>query len=301
MSQVTFSQLLDDVPLYTPVEVSGFLCADVVKRQEQKRAIVSFSNSSITDKTTQISWKLKPSLYCGSDGCNNYTYFEMMGDTESSLNLSSISIHRITFRCCNCKQKYYTFYLEITPTVDGNATNSTIFKIQKVGQQPRHGKAIPKKASKLIGKERNLFFKGSISENQGMGIGAFSYYRRVIDSQKDKIFDEIIKVLNLNTGNEDLIQELTAAKAETQFTKAVDKIKTTLPDGLKISGHDPLKLLYQALSEGLHNHTDEECLENAHDIKLVLFQFSERLDSALKDDAELTSAINRLARKASNK
>ena len=193
MSQVTFNQLLDDVPLYTPVEVSGFLCADVVKRQEQKRAIVSFSNSSITDKTTQISWKLKPSLYCGSDGCNNYKYFETMNDTESHLNLSCTSIHRITFRCCNCKQEHYSFYLEITPTVDGNANNSTIFKIQKVGQQPRHGKALPKKASKLIGKERNLFFKGSISENQGMGIGAFSYYRRVIDSQKTKYLTKSLR------------------------------------------------------------------------------------------------------------
>jgi hypothetical protein len=297
MSRVTFNQLLDDVPLYTPVDVSGFLCGGVVKRQEQMRELASISTSPITEKNTKISEKLKPSLYCGSDGCNNYTYFEMLSDTESHLNLTYTSINRVTFRCCNCEQKSYSFYLEITPTVNANADNNTVFQIQKVGQQPRHGKAIPKKASKLIGKERSLFFKGSISENQGMGIGAFSYYRRVIDSQKDKIFEEIIKVLNLTTGNEALIQELTDAKTETQFTKAVDKIKTALPDGLKISGHDPLKLLYQALSEGLHNHTDEECLENAHDIKLVLFQFSERLDSALKDDAELSSAVNRLARK----
>ncbi|MBA6379544.1 MULTISPECIES: hypothetical protein [unclassified Colwellia] len=297
MSQVTFNQLLDDVPLYTPVDVSGFLCDITVKRQEQNKGLAALEQRKIVEKTTQLSGKLQPSLYCGSDGCNNYTYFEMLSTTQQHLDLNCPSINRVAFRCCNCKQKSYEFYLEITPTVNGNANNDTIFRIQKVGQQPRHGKAIPKKASKLIGKERNLFFKGSISENQGMGIGAFSYYRRVIDSQKDKIFDEIIKVLNLTTGNETLIQELTDAKAETQFTKAVDKIKTALPDGLKISGYDPLKLLYQALSEGLHNHTDEECLENAHDIKLVLFQFSERLDSALKDDAELTSAINRLARK----
>ena len=294
MTQVTFNQLLDDVPLYTPVEVSGFLDNDTVLEQKTRRAA---SKSQIFNRNSYLSRKLKPSLYCGSDGCNNYTYFELLNTTETQISLSSPSINRVTLRCCNCKQKNYEFYLEITPTTKGEADNETIFQVQKVGQQPRHGKRPPAKTMKLIGKERDLFFKGSLSENQGMGIGAFSYYRRVIDSQKDKIFDEIIKVLNLASSNEALIQELTEAKAEAQFTKAVDKIKTALPDGLKISGHDPLKLLYSALSEGLHNHTDEECLENAHDIKLVLFQFSERLDSALKDDAELTSAINRLAKK----
>jgi hypothetical protein len=295
MSQVTFNQLLDDVPLYTSVEVSGFLCDSMIKKQSTM--YTPAGSTAISHKTISISATFKPSLYCDSDGCNNYTYFEMLNTTERNLNLAYTTIHRIVYRCCNCEVKSYEFYLEITPLVSGDADNDTIFEIQKIGQHPRHGKRPPAKTMKLIGKERDLFFKGSTCENQGLGIGAFSYYRRVIDSQKDKIFDEIIKVLNLTTGNEALTQELTDAKAETQFTKAVDKIKTALPDGLKINGYDPLKLLYKALSEGLHNHTDEECLENAHDIKLVLFQFSERLDSALKDDAELSSAINRLVKK----
>jgi len=300
MSQVTFNQLLDDVPLYTLVNVSGFLCDNTIKSQEQKRAVVAMGQGVIVDKTTQLSGKLKPSLYCGSDGCNNYTYFEMLNTSQQLVVLNYPSINKAVFRCCNCRQNSYEFYLEITPTVSGNANNDTIFQIQKVGQQPRHGKRAPSKALKLIGKERDLFFKGSLNENQGMGIGAFSYYRRVIDSQKDKIFDEIIKVLTLTTGNETLIQELTDAKAETQFTKAIDKINTALPDGLKISGHNPLTLLYKALSEGLHSHTDEECLELAQDIKVVLFEFSERLDLALRESKELTGAIGRLVKRVNN-
>ncbi len=295
MGQISLNQLLDEVPLYTTVDVSGFLCDKVVKAQVRKRALVA---EQVINKTTKLSAALQPSLYCGSEGCNNYTYFEMLNSTQEQLNLSQPSINKVAFRCCNCKQKHYEFYLEITSTVSGNADNDTVFKIQKVGQQPRHGKPAPKKALKLIGRERNLFFKGATSENQGLGIGAFSYYRRVIDSQKDKIFDEVIKVLKLTKDNETLIQELTKAKAESQFTKAVDKIKTALPDSLKINGHNPLTLLYAALSEGLHSHTDDECLEIAQDIKVVLFEFSERLDSALKQSAELSGAIGRLAKRA---
>lgn len=298
MRQVNFNQLLDEIPLYSTVEVSGFLNSNLIEEQKKIRSCIPLGTTAPKDRHTRISDTLRPSLYCDSDGCNHYTYFEMLTTTETHLNLAQKSIQRITFRCCNCTQKQYYFYLEITPTVTENADNDTIFHIQKVGQQPRHGKAIPTKASKLIGKERDLFFKGSTSENQGMGIGAFSYYRRVIDSQKDKIFDEIIKVLKLTIGNEALIQELTNAKAETQFTKAIDKIKIALPDTLKINGHNPLTLLYTALSEGLHSNSDEECLEIAQDIKVVLFEFSERLDSALKESAELKGSIGRLVNRS---
>jgi hypothetical protein len=294
MGQVNFNELLDEIPLYTTVDVSGFLSERVVKEQSNKQGA---SASSLSHAQTRISGELQPRLYCEFEDCQNYTFFEFLNHTQFYVTLRGTNENKISLRCCNCKQSTYTFFLEITSSDGSNADNNTNFEIQKIGQTPRHGKRIPSKASKIIGKERDLFFKGSISENQGLGIGAFSYYRRVLDSQKDKIFDEVIKVLKLTTGNEALTKELTEAKAETQFTKAVDKIQTTLPDGLLIGGHNPLRLLYSALSEGLHSHTDKECLELAQDIKVVLFEFSERLDSALKESTELSAAINRLARK----
>jgi len=293
MGQVNFNELLDEIPLYTKIDVSGFLNKETIKQQSNKQDV---SSGNLSYASTSISSKLQPRLYCGFEDCQNYTFFEFLNTTQFHINLKGTNENRVSFRCCNCKQSTYTFFLEITSSVDSNADNNTVFKIQKIGQIPRHGKRIPSKALKIIGKERDLFFKGNISENQGLGIGAFSYYRRVLDSQKDKIFDEVIKVLKLTTGNEVLTKELTDAKAETQFTKAVDKIQTALPDGLLIGGYNPLKLLYSALSEGLHSHTDKECIELAQDIKVVLFEFSERLDSALKESAELSGAINRLAR-----
>ncbi|WP_333003067.1 hypothetical protein [Vibrio coralliilyticus] len=169
--------------------------------------------------------------------------------------------------------------------------------VEKIGEYPKFGKPIPPQALKLIGSERDLFFKGNNCENMGLGIGAFSYYRRVIDAKKDKIFDQIIKVLELREGNEDLIAELNQAKQETQFTNAVDKIKKALPDSLNINGHNPLTLLYSALSEGLHSHTDEECLEYAHAIKVVLFELTTRLNEALKEDKVVVDALKLLVKK----
>jgi len=53
-------------------------------------------------------------------------------------------------------------------------------------------------------------------------------------------------------------------------------------------------LLHRALSERLHAQTDEQCLELATSIRVVLTDLVERLANALKDEAELNVAVNRL-------
>ena len=91
-----------------------------------------------------------------------------------------------------------------------------------------------------------------------------------------------------------MIETLKAAKIETQFSKALASVKDALPPALLINGHNPLALLHKALSGGLHEQTDEDCLKLAHDVRVVLVELAERLGQALKDEAELTDAITRL-------
>jgi hypothetical protein len=52
--------------------------------------------------------------------------------------------------------------------------------------------------------------------------------------------------------------------------------------------------LHKALSGGVHEKTDEECLALAHDVRVVLVELAERIGQALKDEAELNTAVNRL-------
>ena len=69
-----------------------------------------------------------------------------------------------------------------------------------------------------------------------------------------------------------------------------------LPQVLLINGQNPLTLLHSALSEGLHAKTDEHCLVLAHAVRVVLTELSDRLSQALKDEAELRSAISLLTK-----
>jgi len=155
---------------------------------------------------------------------------------------------------------------------------------------------VPAKLITLLGPDREMFLKGRRAESQGMGIGAFAYYRRVVERQKDRIFGEILRVAKRISASPEIIQDLEDAKQETQFSKAVERIKHGIPESLKINNHNPLTLLHTALSEGLHSQDDDQCLELAHSVRIVLTDLAARMAEALRDDDELKGAVSRLLR-----
>lgn len=167
----------------------------------------------------------------------------------------------------------------------------------KFGEIPSFGPPVPSRVISLIGPDRELFLRGRRCENQGLGIGAFSYYRRVVENQKGRLINEIASVAKRLGATSDVLQLFEKAGKETQFSKAIDDIKTSIPQVLQIDGHNPLTLLHAALSEGLHMATDDECLETATSIRVVLTELAERISIALKDEYELKLAVGNLMRR----
>lgn len=230
-------------------------------------------------------------LHCTSEKCQGVRGFLSIRG-ENFINDSEKNDVYLIYRCRNCGKSFKTFSLSVE--FDSNSQKWRVFKY---GELPSFGPPIPARAITLIGGERELFLQGRQCENQGMGIGAFVYYRRVIESQKNRIFDELIRVINKISPQDEVLADLEAAKKETRFTNAVDTIKHALPQSLYINGKNPLNLLHSALSEGVHDHNDDECLELASSVRNVLFEFAERLGQALKEEADLIAAVNRLANK----
>ena len=65
-------------------------------------------------------------------------------------------------------------------------------------------------------------------------------------------------------------------------------------EGARVDSHNPLKLLHNALSVGVHAESDENCLKLAKSIRLVLADLSERLKLALGEQDELRFAVSGL-------
>jgi len=164
----------------------------------------------------------------------------------------------------------------------------------KFGEIPLFGPPLPSRLMNMIGPDRELLLKGRRAESQSLGIGAFGYYRRVVENQKGRLFDEIFKAAERLGAKPEVLESIERAKRETQFSKAVDEVKDAIPDGLKIKGHNPLKLLHKALSKGIHEMTDEECLERAQAIRVVLTEPVGNISQVMKNEHELDSAVSKL-------
>ena len=233
-------------------------------------------------------------LHCDSEKCLGMRYF----DAPSLLmNREGMQLKFATFTCKNCHFSRKTFAFSAVPSSSDELSG----KLFKYGEYPPFGPPTPAKVISLIGGERDYFLKGRRCENQGLGIAAFAYYRRVVENQKSKILSEIHRVAVKLGAPEKLLAQLVAAQNETQFSRAVDSIKEAIPQVLLINGHNPLTLLHSALSEGLHATTDHDCLELATSIRVVLTELVDRMNTAVKEEAELNSAVSRLLRASRKK
>jgi hypothetical protein len=227
-------------------------------------------------------------LHCPNEACNGIRFFRQIG-SRVDLESGKWQFFYVTYRCSNCQHTEKTFSLALhreDSSLDGQC--------YKFGELPGYGPPIPARLMKMVGTDRELFLKGRRCENQGLGIGAFVYYRRVVENQKSRILEEIIKVSKKLGAPGEAILKLEAAKTESRFSQALKDVKDAVPQTLLINGHNPLLLLHSALSDGLHDRTDEQCLEIAASVRVVLGELAERLSQALKDEAELTRALAKL-------
>jgi hypothetical protein len=251
--------------------------------------VVGFTEQQAINRTPSVR-KDDLSLYCADEFCLGIRSFQAAFEYEY-IRSGEPTLRNLNYRCRNCRRTEKAFALWIKPDAD-DKPNAQILKL---GEHPEFGPPLTPRILKLVDEDnKDELRKGYRSERQGLGIGAFGYYRRVVENQKKRIIDQIIKVARTVHAGNDVISDLERARDENQFSKSIDEIKHGIPQTLLIDGHNPLKLLHDALSDGLHAQTDATCLELATAIRVVLSDLADRIDQALKDDKELKGALGRL-------
>ncbi|MEO3407909.1 hypothetical protein AAFN85_28585 [Mucilaginibacter sp. CAU 1740] len=167
---------------------------------------------------------------------------------------------RLVYQCQSCKKFERLFFVYIDPHLK---------YAYKIGQYPEWEIKIEKQIEKALGKHSTNFRKGLVCESQAYGIGAFAYYRRIIE----EIIDELLESISDIIPNEDK-EKYNLALEQTKKTRVtqdkIEIIKDLLPAILKPNGVNPLGVLHSELSEGIHNLSDADCLERAEHIKNVL-------------------------------
>lgn len=239
-------------------------------------------------------------LHCSHKDCEGMRFFE---PTVGAVGIGWDEADRFFyFSCRNCRVTIRTFAVRFFTAHkeargDGDDYSREAFKL---GETPAFGPPLSAKLLQLAGSEIETLKKGRRSENQSLGIGAFAYYRRVVESQKLKLIDGLAAAIKRLGGGSTALATLEAAKAETQFSRAIELMANVTPKELYLGGQNPLTLLHGPLSVGLHSLSDAECLDLAHNIRLVLTALLERIQSITEEQADLDQALKGLLKNSTS-
>ena len=236
-------------------------------------------------------WQLaRPEIehYCSAKTCRGFRVFQCHELNEYHMDRNSNVF--LAYVCRNCGGSFRTFAVRVIYGPRHGRSGTAL----KFGEIPRFGSPVPQRLSKMFHHNRELFLKGWHAEQQDLGIGSFVYYRRVVELQKDQILEEFGKAAVRLDASIELLSSIERAKKEISFTKAIDAIKAGIPDGLMVRGKNPLRLLHKALSIGVHELSDQQCLEQAHAVRLVLNELVENMARITKDERKLNEAIKKL-------
>jgi hypothetical protein len=253
-----------------------------------------FSTNTYYELTYPSLW-----LYCDSAECEGFRNF----DTQKDLKLDAIvkpsatsNVVFVMYRCRHCTVTRRTFALRIASKGGG----AELLKVMKFGEHPPAIGPTPRALQKLLGNHWELYIQARRSEINGLGIGAFVYYRRAIEHVWGSVLDRLIEVARMDD-SKDRLNLLNEAKNTREFTRSIATAKEAIPASLYVDNHNPFQALYDACGDGVHEYTDEECLDRSRVMRLVLGRFAERAHAVLSEDREFREALGSMASKTDSK
>ena len=135
----------------------------------------------------------------------------------------------------------------------------------KCGEYPSLSPRVDEAILNVFPDDADLLKKAVCCLKDGFGVGAFAYFRQILESHIDLLISEIEKMAREQEDTETL-EKLAQLRGNGQMSKNIDLAKNALPVYLRVKGYNPLGLLYKTLSEGIHGLSDSECLGKANAI-----------------------------------
>jgi hypothetical protein len=132
-------------------------------------------------------------LHCTGNNCNGPRIFRSSDEYIDVFIGDEWTYQHVTYVCSNCRSNQKVFSLAIR-TLNPNGVGAKILtECLKLGEHPTYGPPTPPRLISLIGPDREVFLRGRRCESQGLGIGAFAYYRRVVEIRKTESWQTLCK------------------------------------------------------------------------------------------------------------
>lgn len=201
-------------------------------------------------------------------------------------------VFRLEYTCVGCGDVKVYFIVKIADDLKS---------VTKVGQFPAWEITGDPAVERLLGGERRHYLRRAlVSESQGYGIGAFAYYRRIVEEIIDELLTEIAELIGPD--DRDRFQAaLAQAKRTRVAAEKIDLVKDLLPPILRPDGMNPLKTLHETLSEGLHAESDERCLGLAMEVREIIIFLATQVASSRQAAKSFTASMRSLLEKRSGR
>jgi hypothetical protein len=143
--------------------------------------------------------------------------------------------------------------------------------IRKIGQYPAPGSSIvklPNEICDFLNEEDCEFYrKGLKNLELESGIGAFSYFRKMIENEMQKIIEALSDPYSPD--GHKIAEVIVAYKKDRQKSKLIEEITQYLPKSLKEHGANILLVLCDTVSMDMRGLTEKECIKKSKDIDTI--------------------------------
>jgi hypothetical protein len=199
------------------------------------------------------------------------------------------NIQTVSYICNLCEKAHLTVIYRadeieerVTPGSTANPDFHTppsrvyvLVKVTKIGQYPPPSVAVSKSLNQNLGSDLTaLYRKALVTRNQGYGLAAVSYIRRVVEDKTNELIEVAAEFAEAHAIDPTTVAKMRAAANSEEYVTYEDKLKiasTVFPGRLLVGDINPLQVLYSLVSKGLHGLSESECVVVA-DATLEVFE-----------------------------
>ena len=138
-----------------------------------------------------ILYKPEMEFYCPAESCKRVVGAYCQGQVTLHPTHGEPWIdNTLAYKCYNCHIIIKIFAVRVRTAGQKHPDGEAI----KYGEWPPFKMHVPSRVINIFGPDRDLFLKGRQCEMERLGVGAFAYYRQIVEGQKGRLLGEIKKV-----------------------------------------------------------------------------------------------------------
>ena len=247
-----------------------------------------YRRREFSSKYKSLSDLPKPAVHMQCTICQSEQTFNMANEYYEARQVTNDHAHgqtcRLVYVCMSCRRGIRIFIVRFDPEGE---------RVMKVGQYPPWDIRPDPNVERMLGGHADLYKKGLVCESQAYGIGAFGYYRRIVEEVIGHLLDDVAELL-AGAEREAFVRALERVRVTPVAQDKIALVKDLLPATLRPEGINPLGVLHETLSEGLHEASDEVCMELAAGVRETLVFLVDQISATRERRKGFTDGMRKL-------